>query len=256
MSEAELLYSVDGGVATITLNRPARKNGITPELVEALISRLAAIPSDPAVRALIVTGAGDAFCSGMDLSVPIPDDESAFLRRVGEACVMLHTLPIPTIARVPGAAVGFGANFALCCDLVLVGRSAVFGEVFADRGLSVDGGGSWLLPRLVGAAKAKEILFFAQSITGEEAAALGLANRCVADEDLDGVVSEWATRLVTGPRRAYASMKGLVNGAWERSFSASVEAEAVAQALAFRSPEVKAGMRAYLKKQKPDFSEV
>lgn len=256
MTEREVLYAVEEGIATITLNRPHRKNGITPELVEQLIACLTAIPNDSAVRAVILTGAEDAFCSGMDLSVPIPADESAFLRRVGEACVLLHSLPLPTIARVQGAAVGFGANLALCCDLVLAGRSALFGEVFAERGLSVDGGGSWLLPRLVGPALAKEILFFGQRIDGESALAIGLVNRCVPDDELDALVLDWAGRLVRGPRRAYASMKGLVNGSWERSFASSVEAEAVAQALAFRSPEVAAGMRAYRKKEQADFSEV
>lgn len=255
MSEPLVLVDVVDHVATLSLNRPSRKNGLTSALVEELVRVLADIPENPEIRCLVVTGAGDAFCSGMDLAEAIPEDAAAFMRRVGLACSLLHSLPIPTISRVQGAAVGFGANFALCADLVLVSTQAKFAEVFAQRGLSVDGGGTWLLPRLIGPAKAKELLFFGGTLTGNEAADIGIANRCARDvAELDALVADWAARLAAGPRRALASIKGLVNAAGHRSFPDALEAEALAQALAFRSPELKEGMRAFLEKRDPDFT--
>lgn len=255
MSDELILFDVADGIATLTLNRPSRKNGITPALVDELIEVLTAVPADPRIRAVVVTGAADAFCSGMDLAEPVPADAAAFMRRVGQTCLLLHSLPVPTIARVHGAAVGYGANFALCADLVLVSADAVFSEVFAQRGLSVDGGGTWLLPRAIGPAKTKELLFFGGRVTGPEAAELGIANRCVADVTaLDDLVAEWAAKLAAGPRQALASIKGLVNAAAQRTLADALEAEAVAQALAFRSGEIKEGMRAFFEKRAPDFS--
>jgi 2-(1,2-epoxy-1,2-dihydrophenyl)acetyl-CoA isomerase len=189
----------------------------------------------------------------MDLTEPMVPDELTFMRRVAVLCRDLHELPIPTIAKVRGPAVGFGANFALCCDLVVAAEDAGFGELFAARGLGLDGGGSWSLPRLVGPQKAKEIAFFAQSLTGRQAADLGLVNKAVPDESLDSVVAEWASTLAAGPRRALSMIKAEINTALETSFSAALEKEAVAQAQAARSSEVKEGMKAFFEKRKPDF---
>ncbi len=172
---------------------------------------------------LVVTGTGPAFCSGMDLTQPLLPDELTFMRRVATVCRDLHELPIPTIAKVRGPAIGFGANFALCCDLVLAADDATFGEVFAARGVGVDGGGSWLLPRLVGPQKAKEIAFFGQSLSGVQAAAIGMVNRSVPDEALDGVVAEWASTLAAGPRRALSMVKAQLNTSFETTFSAALE---------------------------------
>jgi 2-(1,2-epoxy-1,2-dihydrophenyl)acetyl-CoA isomerase len=253
VSAPTVLVEHDAGVTTLTLNRPERKNGITKASVEAAVAAVEQIAAAADTRVLVVTGAGDAFCSGMDLSESVLPDELGFMRRVGHLCTLLHELPLPTIAKVRGAAVGFGCNFALCCDLVIAAEDAVFGEVFADRGLAVDGAGSWTLPRLIGLHRAKELLFFARSLTGLEAADLGLINRAVPGDALDAFVAEWAQTLATGPRRALSTIKAELNASFESSFVAAVEREAQAQSLALRSPEVREGMKAFLEKRKPNF---
>jgi len=240
-------------VVTLTLNRPERRNGIHAGVLAELDAALSAAAADHRNRVLVLTGAGGAFCSGMDLAEPLAPDELTFMRRVASVCRGLHELPIPTIAKVRGPAIGFGANLALCADLVLAAEDAVFGEIFAQRGITLDCGGSWLLPRLIGPRRAKELAFFGQRLTGTEAADLGLINRAVPDTELDALVADWASRLAAGPRRALSVIKAELNTAYETSFAAAVEAEAVAQAMCFRSPEAKEGVRAFLEKREPDF---
>lgn len=248
-----VLVRNDNGVVTLTLNRPDRKNGLNKAMLDEAIRALEQIWDDPASRVVVLTGAGDAFCSGMDLSEPILPDELTFMRRAGHLCALIHDLPLPVISRVQGGAVGFGANLALCADLVVAGESAMFGEIFADRGLSVDGGGSWALPRLVGLGRAKEILFLAARLSGREADDLGLVNRCVADSDLDEFVAGWAGRLADGPKRALSVIKSQLNGSFESSFAEAVESESMGQALAFRSKESREGVKAFFEKRDPDF---
>jgi 2-(1,2-epoxy-1,2-dihydrophenyl)acetyl-CoA isomerase len=241
------------GVVTLTLNRPDRRNGVTRELIDEAIAALHAAAADHRDRVLVITGAAGSFCSGMDLAEPLIPDPLTFMRRVGEFCRVLHELPIPTIAKVRGPAIGFGANLALCADLVLAAQDAVFGEVFATRGVALDGAGSWLLPRLIGPQKAKELAFFGAKVTGAQAHELGLINRAVPDAELDKLVEDWASRLAAGPRRALSLIKAELNQAYERSFSAAVEAEAVGQAHCFGSSEAKEGVKAFLQKREPDF---
>ena len=255
MADAALvLLEIADGVATLTLNRPERRNAITGALVEQALAAVAQLGADPAIRVFVLTGAGDAFCSGMDLAEPVKPDELTFMRRVAQLCLNVHDLSIPTIAKVRGAAVGFGANLALCCDLVVAGRSAYFGEIFARRGLSLDGGGSWSLPRRVGLFKAKEMAFFGDQVNADDAALLGLVNRSLDDDDLDGFVQEWTRRLACGPRRALSIIKASLNASFESSFAQAVEAESIAQALNFRSPEAREGFAAFVEKRDPDFS--
>lgn len=241
------------GVVTIKLHRPERKNAITPPMVEEVIGALTDVAGRVEDRAVVLTGSGDAFCSGMDLSVRPEPDELTFMRRIATMCSLLHDLPQPTIARVRGAAMGFGCNLAFCCDLVVAADTAVFGEIFADRGITLDGGASWSLPRLVGISKAKELLFFGARVTADEALRLGMVNRVVPLQDLDGFVDDWAGRLAQGPRLALSLMKKALNTAMETSFAQALEAEAVAQALSYRSPEAREGARAFAERRPPRF---
>ncbi|MCR8898590.1 enoyl-CoA hydratase [Gordonia sp. GONU] len=253
-AEPEVLVEVsDAGVATVTLNRPKRKNGLNKAMVDQAIDALEAIWGDDRCRVVVLTGAGTSFCSGMDLSERILPDEMTFMRRVGHLCSLLHDLPLPVIAKVRGGAVGYGANLALCADLVVAGDTATFGEIFAERGLSIDGGGSWLVPRLVGLGRAKEIMFLASRVSGPEAGEMGLVNRCVPDAELDALVDDWAGRLADGPRRALSVIKQQLNKSFERSFADAIESEAVAQALSFRSKESREGAKAFFEKRTPDF---
>jgi 2-(1,2-epoxy-1,2-dihydrophenyl)acetyl-CoA isomerase len=249
----DLIVERASGVVTVTLNRPHRKNGVTWPLIEELIGVLGEIAGRAEDRAVVLTGGGSAFCSGMDLGESVAPNELAFVRRVGHAVTLLHELPQPTIAKVSGAAVGFGCNLALACDLVVAGESAVFGEIFADRGLSLDGGGSWSLPRLVGLAKAKELVFFASRLTGTQAHEVGLANMVVPDDELGALVGDWAGRLADGPALALSMMKKALNTSMEASFAEAVEAESLGQAFSFRSSEAKEGLRAFLERRVPRF---
>lgn len=252
-----VLSDIDGsGVARVSWNRPDRKNGINKALVDQAIDVFADIANNDACRVVVITGAGSAFCSGMDLAEPIAPDEVTFMRRVGQLCTLIHDLPLPVIAKVRGAAIGFGANLALCADLVIAGHTAFFGEIFAERGLSIDGGGSWLLPRLVGLARAKEIMFLAARVNAEEASALGLINRCVSDADLDDAVDAWAAQLADGPRRALSVIKQQLNASFQRSFADAIAVETLAQSLAFRGKESREGAKAFFERRPPDFRSV
>lgn len=253
MSGTSVLVERDDAVVTVTLNRPDRKNGITRSSVDETVAALESVAASVEDRVLVLTGAGDAFCSGMDLSESVLPDELGFMRRVGRLCTLIHDLPIPTIARVRGPAMGFGCNLALCCDLVVAADSAMFGEVFAERGLGIDGGGSWTLPRRLGLHRAKELLFFARRLTGAEAVEFGLINRCVPDAELDGFVADWAARLADGPKRALSLIKAELNASFESTFGSAVETEAVGQSLAMRSPEAREGVQAFREKRPPNF---
>ena len=158
---------------------------------------------------MVLTGAGGAFCSGADLSPEGGDRPHplAWMRHIADVALELHRLPKPTIAKVGGVAAGAGLNLALGCDLIVASDDARFSEIFTRRGLSIDGGGSWLLPRLVGLHKAKELAFFAEVIDAKEASELGLVNRVVAAAELDGTVDAWARRLADGPPLALSMTK-------------------------------------------------
>jgi enoyl-CoA hydratase/carnithine racemase len=250
---SEVVVERAEGVVTLTLNRQNRRNAITTSMVEEVIQALEDVGRTHDDRALVLTGAGGAFCSGMDLSSPAEPDTVTFMRRVGQLCTLLHDLPRPTIAKVVGPAMGFGCNLAFCCDLVIASETAVFGEVFALRGLALDGGASWSLPRLIGIAKAKELVFFGSQVDAPEAERMGLVNRVIADEKVDEFVAEWAQRLADGPTIALSMMKAALNSSFETPFLQAINGETLNQAVAMRTAEAKEGARAFGERRPPRF---
>jgi enoyl-CoA hydratase/carnithine racemase len=251
----EILIDRTDGVVTVTLNRPERLNAITADMWGALASLFGEIARSQDDRVVVITGAGDAFSSGADLGGstdrgghPLPH-----MRRVGDAAMALHRLPKPTIARVDGVAAGAGANLALGCDLVAVSDRSRFSEIFARRGLTVDFGGSWLLPRAVGIHKAKELVLLAGMHSAEDLARLGLVNRVVPASELDAVVEEWVERLLAGPPLALSMSKMLLNKSFEMSMDQALEAEAQAQAVNLLSGDAKEAFQAFLDHREPRF---
>jgi len=253
----EVLVARDGGVVTITLNRPERKNALTMEMWGELSRVLDEISTSREDRVLVVTGAGDAFCSGADLSgaAEEPTGHGLWLmRQTARVALRLHELPQPTVAAVNGVAVGYGCNLALGCDLVLASDSARFSEIFLRRGLAIDGGGSWLLPRLVGLHKAKELAFFADIIDAEAARELGIVNKVVPAGEFDAVVAEWARKLAAQPPMQISIVKRQLNHSYSMTMSEALEWEGVAATAFGTSADTREAMLAFLEKREPRFT--
>lgn len=241
------------GIVTITLNRPQVKNAMPFAGWARLRDAIRSV--DPiSDRVVVLTGAGVDFCSGADLGAPSTGGHQVDdMRIVSETCLALHRLAVPTIARVDGVAVGAGMNLSLVCDFVVASTRARFSEIFVKRALSVDFGGSWLLPRLVGMARAKELVLLGDFIDAPEAKEIGLLHRVVEPDELDPVVADLADRLTAGPRLAMAGSKALLNGAFDVTFERALDDEARAQAVSVSSPDAVEAMEAFLQKRPADF---
>jgi len=258
----------EDSVARLVLDRPEAKNALTPEMRDEIVARVRQVRSDPDVRALLITGVGDAFCAGMDLRQSTvagsggagfnPRATSEALRSGVQAFIReLWELDKPTVAAVNGTAVGPGAHLALACDFVMVHEQTRFVWSFARWGLVVDAGGAYLLPRLVGLGRAKAMVLLGEGATGKEAVTLGLAYRCLTSaEDLEREASELAARLAAGPVRSMGLSKQLLNATFERDLPTSLDREAQAQAMAAVSAEMAEGMAAFSEKRAPDFRRV
>jgi len=245
----------EDGVVTVTLNRPAKKNAINARMWDELLESFAEIGESTTDRVLVLTGAGDAFCSGADLAGEADADRHQLQRmhhfnRVGLA---LHAIPKPVIAKVNGIAAGAGLNIALGCDLIVASDRARFSEIFAKRGLSLDLGGSWLLPRLIGLHKAKELALLADIVSANEAERIGLVNRVVAHDELDSFVDDWARRLAAGPPLALAMTKRMLTNAFSVTLSEALDAEAMAQSVNVASKDTREAISAFLEKREPTF---
>jgi 2-(1,2-epoxy-1,2-dihydrophenyl)acetyl-CoA isomerase len=219
------------GVVTLTLNRPEKKNAMSGAMFDELLAVFREVDASTSDRVLVITGAGDAFCSGADLGDRGSDTRHPLQRLhwVGNIALALHRIPKPVIARVNGVAVGAGMNLALGCDLIVAAETARFSEIFVRRGLSIDFGGSWILPRLIGMHRAKELALLGDIISAKEAAELGLVNRVVPADQLDTVVDEWATRLAAGPPIALSMTKRLIGESFQVTMEEALEAEGLAQ---------------------------
>jgi enoyl-CoA hydratase/carnithine racemase len=246
-------------VVTVTINQPTKKNAIDRSMWDGLTEIFREIAANANDRVVVVTGAGQDFCSGADLSARGGANQEqvhqlAAMRRVNDACIALQRMPQPTIAKVRGVAVGAGCNLALGCDLVVAADNARFSEIFVRRGLSLDFGGSWVLPRRIGMHRAKELAFFADIIGATEAERIGLVNRVVADAQLDAFVHDWATRLAAGPPIALAQTKRLLNNSANVTLEEALDDEGAAQAVNFGTKDTVEAMTAFIEKREPRFT--
>ncbi|MEU2128329.1 enoyl-CoA hydratase-related protein [Streptomyces sp. NPDC018352] len=255
-----VLHATDNGVSWITLNRPEAMNAVTWEQRERVIGLLAEASADPAVRAVVLTATGRGFCAGADLrGAPatgerVPGDVARTIR-LGAQRLIAAVLDCekPVIAAVNGTAAGIGAHLAFACDLVLAAGSAKFIEVFVRRGLVPDGGGAYLLPRLIGPQRAKELMFFGDSLPAAEAERLGLVNRVVPDEELAATARAWAQRLAEGPTRSIALTKQLVNASLDADRSTAFAAEAMAQEVNMTTQDANEGVASFVERRAPKY---
>jgi 2-(1,2-epoxy-1,2-dihydrophenyl)acetyl-CoA isomerase len=253
------------GLVTITLDRPEKKNAIDAQMWIELDRTFAEVAADPNDRALILAGAGGNFSAGADLSgnpsgkgltggplQPIVQE----MRVVGDIILRLHRMPKPTLAKVDGVCVGVSLGLVLACDLLLASDRARFSEIFAKRGLALDGGTSWLLPHRIGLNKAKELAFFADFVGAEEAESIGLVNKVVPAGELDAMAEEWGRRLAAGPTLALGLSKRLLDASASVTLAQALEDEARCQHITHASKDVREGITAFLERRKPRFSGV
>ena len=245
------------GVVTITLRRPEKKNAADAAMWNELLAEFRAIAASADDRAVILTGAGGNFCSGADLwqggDGEVPRHQLSAMRHITDVCLALHRIPQPTIAKVRGVAVGAGLNMALACDLIVASDDARFSEIFAKRGLSLDFGGSWLLPRLVGMHRAKELALLAEIIGAAQAAEMGLVNRVLPDDEVDEFVADWAARLAAGPPIALAMSKRLLNNSLAVTLEEALDDEGLSQTVNFGTKDTVEAIQAFVQKRDPVF---
>jgi enoyl-CoA hydratase/carnithine racemase len=247
--DSPVLVTRVGGIATLTLNRPARKNAISDECWPLLTAVLENLAVDSGVRVVVVTGAGGDFCAGADVSPDrAPEHPNTRMRKIANVAIALNELPKPVIAKVSGVAVGAGWNLALACDFVVASENARFSQIFARRGLSVDFGGSWLLPRIVGLQQAKRLVLLADMIGAEEALSLGLVTWVKPAAELDAFVTGLAQRIAAMPPVALAQSKALLNQGSNQTLREAVESEFRVQAINYATEDSGAAIRAFLDK--------
>ena len=255
-----VLLDVADGVATVRLNRPDAMNSLDVATKELLRDTLQQVAADDAVRCVVLTGSGRAFCVGQDLKehVKLLEGESDELFATVPAhynpiVTALVTMPKPVVAAVNGVAAGAGCSLAFACDFRLLADSAGFNLAFTNIALSCDTGSSWTLPRLVGRAKALELLYFPRTIPAAEALELGLATKVVPADELAGEVAELATKLAEGPTVAYGAVRRAVTYSAEHDFADSVAFEGEMMALTGRTRDHRHAVEAFVAKQKPTF---
>jgi 2-(1,2-epoxy-1,2-dihydrophenyl)acetyl-CoA isomerase len=261
----ELIESIEDGVATLTLNRPEARNALTREMMTGLADALPRLAADPAVRVVVVTGAGRAFCSGGDVKgfarraagdgadQPSFDQKVTDLRMRMEAVRWLHEMPKPTLAVIPGPAAGAGLSIALACDLRIAADDARLTTAFAKVGLSGDFGGSYFLSTLVGASRARELYFTARLVGAEEALRIGLVDRVAPFEALARAAAEFARELAALPTVAVGYMKRNLNVAQHGSLADTLDAEAIHMVRTFETHDHKGAARAFVEKRPPSF---
>ncbi|NUU25631.1 MAG: enoyl-CoA hydratase/isomerase family protein [Streptomycetaceae bacterium] len=276
--EPELLHRVENGVLWITLNRPKASNAITWDQRETVITLLGEASANEAVRAVVLGAAGEKhFCTGMDLrsspgtksllaeAAPAedgapkpPERPTGYAARMMKNGVLRLTTAVlecekPVIAAINGTTAGYGMSLALACDLVIAADTARFIQIFTRRGLIPDGGSAYLLPRLVGPQKAKELMFFGDDLPAAEAHRIGVVNKVVPADELEATVKEWAERLATGPTRALAITKRLVNRSLDSDRATAFGEEADSVELNMTTRDANEGVASLMERRKPEY---
>ncbi|PZW40072.1 enoyl-CoA hydratase/carnithine racemase [Humitalea rosea] len=258
--DSAITLGIVEGVATLTLNRPSVRNAIDDAMRSDMIDALEAVAADDAIRALVITGAGSAFCAGGDVKgmrarLEAPASDVAIngwrrQQRTHRAVALLHGLGKPTIAAVNGAAAGLGCDVALACDLIIASNAAHFTMSFVSRGLVPDGGGMYFLPRRIGLARAKELVFSGRRVGAGEALSLGLVERLTTPEALLADATAWAACLSAGSAPAIALAKSVLDRSLESSLEQVLAEGSKAQAICYSTAEHRASVAAFLAKAK------
>ena len=259
MTNPELIdLQVRSGIATLTLNRPDKRNAMSDDMRSAFIEALERVAADKAIRALVLTGAGKGFCAGGDIAgmerrMNAPAGEVAFngwhrQQRVHHTQALLHTMPKPVIAAVNGAASGLGADTALACDFVIASEWASFAWSYVLRGIVPDGGGMYFLPRRVGLPRAKELIFTGRKVEVDEALSLGIVDRKAAAETLVADAEAWAAELSRGSATALALSKTILNQSFELPAQQVFAQGSQAQGICYTSTEHRESVMAFLAK--------
>lgn len=255
-----VLVGLHEGVLELTLNRPEKLNAFNEEMHGELRAAMERAERDGAVRAVLLTGAGRGFCAGQDLGERVagegdaPPDLGDTLERLYNPLVRrIRALPKPVVCAVNGVAAGAGVSIALACDIVLAARSASFVQAFARIGLVPDSGGTWLLPRLVGDARARALALLAEKVDAETAAAWGMIWKAVEDDRLMDEARALAARLAQGPTRAYGAIKRALAESWRNDLDAQLDLERDLQRELGRSEDYREGVRAFAEKRTPVF---
>lgn len=257
MTYETIILDISDNIATITLNRPDRLNAASLEMADEINQALHNLGG---ARALVITGAGRAFCSGADLQArgggSISGGDASYValtRHYNPTMMKLAKLDIPVITAVNGPAAGVGCSIGLCGDFVIAGKSGYFLQAFVNIGLVPDGGASWMLPRLVGKARATEMMLLGEKISGEKAADWGMIYQCVEDDQLQAEARALATRLANGPTIAYGVARKNILNALEQDYAHALNAEAEGQRIAGSSADAMEGGLAFLEKRKAEF---
>jgi 2-(1,2-epoxy-1,2-dihydrophenyl)acetyl-CoA isomerase len=260
MANEPVLVSAADGITRLTLNRPDKLNALTRSMMRDLQSALERAAVSPDCRVIVLTGAGRAFSAGQDLADGVyvkggpQPDLGLVLDQYNPVVRRIRTLPKPVIAAVNGIAAGAGTSLALACDLVFAARSASFMQAFAKIGLIPDCGSTWMLPRLVGEARARGLAMLAEPLSAEKAEAWGLIWKAVDDDKLAAEIDAAASRFAAGPTYGFALQKQAFAGSAHNTLDAQLDLERALQSKAGASPDYEEGVGAFLAKRKPSFS--
>lgn len=259
MEYQDLIYETNDHIATITLNRPDRLNAISIPMLVSLSAALRDADRDPEVRVIVITGAGRGFCAGLDLKGGFGGDGERVIGAggrfdlAGSPPIVLHTTDKPVICGLNGAAVGYGFDLAMLCDIRIASDRAKMGAIFTQRGILPESGGTWILPRLLGWAKASELVFRGGILNAEEALAIGLVNKVVPHEELAQEVRTWASEIAANAPMSVQGAKRLMRLGLEESFEANVHHAYLQLVPLFNSEDFREGVQAFLERRKPEF---